>query len=148
MSTSDTYRLLDTPLDPPPPGERDELKDHFYRHVIHGVAILDAIAAEYRVLLPAWQSGSPAPRAVVLELAGTVAAVIQSALRRAEVFQSEPEAEFRPMQLLGALEQLLYSLILLTDDPDAVGELPLTVEELDDLFEAAIIRDALSDFPG
>jgi hypothetical protein len=148
VSTSETYELIDAPLEPPPPGERDEPKDHFYRHVIHGVAILDAIAAEYRVLLPAWQSGSPVPRPVVLELAGTVAAVIQSALRRAEVFQSAPEAEFRPMQLIGALEQLLYSLVLLTDDPEAVGELPLAVEELDDLFEAAIIRDALADGPG
>jgi hypothetical protein len=145
VTSADIYRSLDAPLDPPPPLPDDELADHLLRHVLNGAAVLDVAGRAYRELLSAKAEGAELAPEDVLELAGAVAAIIQSAWRRREMFASIPDAKLRPAELFEALGQLLDSLVLLTDPDQRVDELPLTVEEIDELLELPVLRELLGD---
>jgi hypothetical protein len=146
------YGLLDTPLEDPPPGlfdasgALDPAADHLLRHVIYGVAILQTVGDEYRGLLAARAAGSELPRERLVELAGQLAAIIQSAMREPKVFQlSLPDAWMRPFEVIGAMEEVMHSLVLLADPDQDVDNLAITVDELDSLFAFPTVRELLAD---
>jgi hypothetical protein len=152
VTSVDVYELLDTPLADRPPGlfdaqgQPDPAADHLLRHVIYGVAILQTVGDEYRELLAAKHAGSELPRDRLVELAGQLAAIIQSAMREPEAFQlSLPDAWMKPFEVIGAMEEVMHSLVLLADPNQDVDNLAITVDELDSLFAFPTVRELLAD---
>jgi hypothetical protein len=145
LTAFSVYAELDAPLDTPPGTPDDPLVHHLIRHVAVGVVALKTVGTAYREMLVARDDDTEPPRDGVLELAGDLAAVIQSAWRQPEIFQPVEGAQIRPLELFSALEHLLYSLVLLTDPDDRVADLPLTVDEIDDLLAMPELRQILDD---
>jgi hypothetical protein len=145
MTSPDVYEVLDAPADLPPGVPDDPLIAHMVRHMASGAIALESVGAAYQELLASRDSGEDVPRDVVVELAGDLAAIIQSAWRRPEMFATVEGAQVRPLELFSALEHLLYSLVLLTDPDDRVADLPLTVEEIDELLAMPELRQILDD---
>jgi len=130
-------RVLD---DDPPPRPADPGVHHVLRHVAVGAVVLNDAVAEHRAL----QASASPDDARAVAAAAHAAALLQSALRDTDAF-AEPWTGGDPLELIDALEQVLYSLLLLTDAERR--SLALRDDELQELLDAPTVAGLLRDLP-
>jgi hypothetical protein len=111
-------------------GEADE---PLLRHMYVGAALLPSQVVRYRVLRERWEDdGTSAElRAEALEAAGDLAAVLQGARRERPRAIALRQTPLKSTQLFAALEQIFYSLVLLTAPEADLAGLSMREEELD-----------------
>jgi len=139
MIREELRAILDEELDPST--DLDENEQWLLRHFAAVAAILPDHAELYRALLARREAEGISSRAVALEAAATIAALMQSLSRRRMLVVAAWETPLDPTHALGALDQLFHSLTLLTSPTkDEQSEAMFSVEELDELM-------TLSDVP-
>lgn len=110
-------------------------------------ALLLGRRAHYRALWERHRDEGPSAGVaqVALEAAGDIAVVMQSLRRRQGLLLALRESPINPAYATGALDQIFFSLTLLTGaSQDVESEAALTPEALDELLELPKLRDWLS----
>jgi hypothetical protein len=141
MTDPRIHELLAEPLENPGEALTPEA-EHVLRHLAVGASVLASLAPEYLALRARVLTGESVTTEA-LELAGVVAAVLRSARSHPDALVAAGVAGLSPMALLDALDELLHSLVLLTDPAQAV--LGLTAPQLESLLELDEVRRYLSD---
>lgn len=135
MTREELHAALDDEGAGAPP-DLDDDERWLLRHVGAGIALLRAHAALYGDALARRQAepSSDELDAAALDAAATIGLLLQSARRRPRVLIAASGTAMSPTLVLGALDQLFFSFILLTAPlADERSEAMLTREELDEL---------------
>jgi hypothetical protein len=145
-----TSALIVEQLNRPIAGHRDRppldgAEEHLLRHMLVGARLLPGATERYRALRARWEADgtSAGLRAEALDAAGDIAAVLQGARRDRELALRLRETPLKPTQLLAALDQVFYSLVLLTSADAAEAGQSMTADELDVLLAMKGLRSWL-----
>src|SRR4051812_1191270 len=118
MTDPAIHEELRRPIEERPPGSAGG-DDFIMRHLTVGATTLKAVVPEYFELRRRRVQDGIHNAEVVWELAGMVAAVLRSARRQTELlYVVERESELSPLWMFETLDQLLHSLVLLTDEDE------------------------------
>jgi hypothetical protein len=125
--------------------ELTAVEERLMRHLLVGAALLPAAAERYRGLRRRFdENGSDAAlQAEALDAAGDIAAVLQGARDEHAAAVVLDETELSPLPVLSALEQVFYSLVLLTDQTGDAARLAMSADELDELLALPRLQDWL-----
>jgi hypothetical protein len=124
------YEELDNRLeDADPPLQMGEPGRYLLNHLLVATGWFVHAQDRYPSLLER-ENGGDVPSSEEMQVeAAALGAIIQSILRRRDLLAADPSEPFQPEDVVFALEQAFYSLILLSDpDPDRRG-LALTEPE-------------------
>src|SRR4051794_31768644 len=118
MTDPEIYELLDEPSEDIelPPGLPPLTEDAraLFDHLLIASGLLMASEEAYEEPLGRIDSGDDPPADIAVELAGAMAAVVQSALRHPERLASVPEQDWRPIMVFMGLQDVLCSTFLLS----------------------------------
>lgn len=140
MTDPRIHDLLAEPLDDPD-GTLTPDAEHVLRHVAVATGLIESVAPEYlrlRERALAVRAPGAASTALALELAGALAAVGRSARAQPDALHAARAAGLRATAVFDVLDELLASLVLLTEPGDLVAA--LTPEQLAGLLSGAEIE--------
>jgi hypothetical protein len=124
------YESLDGNLqDPEPPFALDDDGRYLLNHLFIGTGWLIDAGERYPDLRSRFDAGEELDDDELFGLAGIAGAILQHMLRRRDLFAPQPEGPFQPDEVLLAMEQAFYSLILLTAETQDQRELAMTPSE-------------------
>jgi hypothetical protein len=125
--------------------ELNDAEEHLMRHMLVGAALLPGHAERFRALRRRWDAEGPSDelRADALDAAGDLGAVLQGAAREEALAVGLADTALAPTRLLGALEQLFYSLVILTETETDDVRVAMSSDELDDLLAMPGLEDWL-----
>jgi hypothetical protein len=128
-------------LAPPMTGE----EGYLLRHLATAAAVLTHYAEAYPGLLSRRREerASKALREEALDVAEAIATVRQSLGRRQELVVAAKGSPVDPSTALAALDQLLFSLVLLTSPDDGRAAVAMDEQELDELLALPSLRELL-----
>lgn len=125
--------------------ELTDVEERLLRHLLVGARLLPGHAERYRGLRRRFDEAgfSDALRDDALDAAGDLAAVLQGARAEHPAAVVLDETDLSPLPVFSALEQVFYSLILLTDPQGDLGRGALRLDQLDDLLALPRLQDWL-----
>lgn len=135
----------DPEMDANIPGLTDE-GHYLLSHLVTAGALLLVQRELYPELLARLreEGSTEEVRADAQEMAELIAAVMQSARRRQDLLAGAQETRVNPAAALGLLDQVFFSLCLLTEaEDDSLVEIALGEGELEALFDALDVQEWL-----